>query len=312
MALKIDNEVVKTAMSEVLMQNINNFNAGTNGAISLSTEYIKGDAEEFSGLAEIANIIARRDPTVDTPAAVKNIDSIDANNIKVYFGTGAIEFKLVDAERYGSDSDAFSMAIGEQIGVGLINFMLNQGISAAVGALGSNTNIIVGDGTADVSFSFLNDGLAKFGDASKNLVSWVMTGNQYHKLMGDAIANYNIDSVTGGAIQTGTTASLGRPVFVTDSAGLGGVATGEAILGLTAGALRLAETSARQIYNEIVTGNENLKYRIQAESDVLLRVLGYSYIGPANPLTGDLEATTNWNKVATDDKATAGILVNVA
>jgi hypothetical protein len=312
MALKIDNQIVKTSITEVLMQNIQNFTGGTNGAIQLSTEYLMGDFEEVSGLQEIANIIARRDPTSNAAAPIKNIDSIDQNNVKVYFGTGAVEFKLVDAERYGSSSDAFSMAIGEQIGIGLTNFMLNQMISATVGALQSNTTIITGDGTADINFGILNDGLAKFGDASQSIVAWIANGNQFHKLMGDAIANYNIDSVTGGAIVQGTTASLGRPIYVTDSSALGGVAVGEAVLGLTQGAVRGAETTTRQIISEIVTGQENLKYRIQAESDILLRVKGYGYTGTANPLSSDLENPANWAKVNTDNKSTAGILINVA
>jgi hypothetical protein len=312
MALKIDSEIVKTSMTEVLMQNIQNFTNGTNGAIQLDTDYIIGDFEEVSGIKEIANIVARRDPTSNGAAPIKNIDSIDQNNVKVYFGTGAVEFKLVDAERYGSNSDAFSMAIGEQVGIGLTNFMLNQMISAAVGALGSNTGIITGDGTADINFGILNDGLSKLGDASQSIVAWVANGNQYHKLMGDAIANYNIDSVTGGSIVEGTTASLGRPIYVTDATGLQGVAVGEAVLGLTVGGVRGAETSARNIFSEIVTGQENLKYRIQAESDVLLRVKGYGFTGTANPGATDLEDPTNWGKVATSDKSTAGILVNVA
>ena len=108
MPLKIDNEIVHTTATETIMQNVKAFTAGTNGAISLSSEMISGDMLEYSMLAEIANLVGSRDIAVGTAAAVKTIDSREENTIKVYWGTGAIEFKLVDAKRYGSDSAGFS------------------------------------------------------------------------------------------------------------------------------------------------------------------------------------------------------------
>ena len=39
------------------MQNVEAFTAGTNGAITLSTEMISGDMLEYSMLAEIANLV---------------------------------------------------------------------------------------------------------------------------------------------------------------------------------------------------------------------------------------------------------------
>ncbi|MCF6207687.1 MAG: major capsid protein [Sulfurovum sp.] len=311
MALKIDNEIVKTAMTEVLMQNVQNFNQGTNGAIILSSHYSMGDMEEYSMLAEIANLVARRDIAADTAAPVKTLSSVDENNVIVYFSTGSIEFKRVDARRYGSDVGAFSVAIGEQIGVGFTNSMLNRGLMAARAAIESQgVATVVGDGTAVASYTLLNDGLKLFGDASNSIVSWVMTGAAYHELIGDALTSYTIDSVAGGIINAGSVGSLGRPVYVTDSASLA-MTTGTGILGLTAGALKIAETDTRDVFSEIVGGKENLKMRIQAESDVLIGVKGYSYTKTANPDDTLLGNKTSWNKVATDIKSTAGILVNV-
>lgn len=313
MALKIDNEVVKTAMTEVLLQNASNFTAGTAGAITLSSHYIMGDAEEYSQLAEIATLIGRRDITVDTDATVKAINSRDENNVIVYFSTGSIEFKKVDARRYGSDVAGFSAAIGEQIGVGFINFMLNTGISATVGAIQSEATAVTGDGTAALTFGLLNDSIAKFGDASGSIVAFVMNGAQFHKLVGDSITNYKVDSIAGGSINEGTVGTLGRPVYVTDAAGLliDDTIDYNAVLGLTVNALKLAESETREVFSEVVGGKENLKVRIQAESDVLLNVKGYSYTGTANPTTVELQTSTNWSNVATDVKSTAGVLLKV-
>ncbi len=311
MALKIDNEIVKTAMTEVLMQNVENFTVGTAGAITLSSHYIMGDMEEFSKLAEIASLVARRDIASTADATVKSLSSVDENQVIVYFSTGSIEFNKVDERRYGANVGAFSAAIGEQIGVGFTNFMLNAGISAAVGALGSNAGSIVGDGTGAVTYSLLNSGLALFGDASNSIVAFVMKGATFHELIGDAITNYKIENVAGGYINEGTVGTLGRPVYVTDAIGLDGVSEGTSVLGLTQNALDVAETETRDVFSEVIGGKVNLATRVQAESDVKLAVKGFSYTGAANPDNTALETTTNWDIAATDVKSTAGVLINV-
>ena len=311
MALKIDTQIVKTTMTEVLMQNIENFNTGTQGAITLSSHYIMGDSEDYSQLAEIAALVGRRDISVDTDASVKAVNSIDSTSVICYFSTGSIEFKKADERRYGSDTGAFSAAIGEQIGIGFVNYMLNRGIYAVRAAIevgGANT--VIGTGIAAATYSQLNSGLALFGDASGSIVAWVMNGATFHDIVGDGLANIKTDNVAGGIVATGTTGTLGRPAFVTDAAGLG-MTAGVAILGLTVNALELAETQAREIFSETVGGKENLKTRIQAESDLLVGVKGYSYGGTDNPTDAVLGLKTNWSQSATDVKSTAGILINV-
>jgi hypothetical protein len=318
MALKIDTEIVKTAMTEVLMQNINNFNAGTNGAISLSSHYIMGDSADYSKLAEIANLVGRRDIAADTDATVKSLNSADSKSVICYFSTGSIEFKKVDARRYGSDVNAFSMAIGEQIGVGFMNYMLNRGIFAVRAAIEANkATLAAGDGTGTATYTLLNTGLSKFGDASGSIVAWVMNGKVFHDIVGDGLANVHTDNVAGNIIATGTTATLGRPAFVTDADGLTmkdistGLVDTTSILGLTANALEIAETEAREIFSETVGGKENLKLRVQGESDVLVTVKGYSYAGTDNPTDAVLGLASNWTQSATDVKSTAGVLINV-
>ena len=130
MALKIDNVIVHTTATETIMQNVEAFTAGTAGAITLGTQMISGDMLSESMMSEISSLIARRDIAADTDATVKGVSSRDENTIKIYWGTGAIEFKTVDAKRYGSDAEAFSAAIGEQIGKGIVNYALNAGITA--------------------------------------------------------------------------------------------------------------------------------------------------------------------------------------
>lgn len=318
MALKIDTDLVKTSMTEVLMQNVDNFNAGTNGAIVLSSHYIMGDTQDYSGLAEIANLVGRRDIASGANATVKALSSADNTSVVCYFSTGSIEFNKVDERRYGADTGAFSMAIGTQIATGFINYMLNRGIFAVRAGIELNkATLASGDGSTTATYSLLNQGLAKFGDASGSIVAWVMNGKVFHDILGDGLANVKTDNVAGGIIATGSTGTLGRPAFITDSSGLGmlDIATGlvatTSILGLTANALTIAETDTREVFSETIGGRENLGTRVQAESDVLITVKGVSYSGVANPTDAVLGDVANWVQSASDVKGTAGILVNV-
>jgi hypothetical protein len=315
MALKIDNEIVHTVATETIMQNVDAFTAGTRGAITLGTQMISGDMLETSMLAEIASLIARRDIASDAAATVKTVDSRDENTIKVYWGTGAIEFKSVDAKRYGTDAGAFSAAIGEQIGKGIISYALNAGIAAVRASIQAG-GYITGDGIATITPTLLNSSLKTFGDAQDSIVSFVMNGATYNDLVGSAIASTS-SSVAYGAIYEGATGSLGRPVFVTDAAGLAmtvGSEAGTAVLGLTMDAVSIIESESRDFMSEMVSGGENIKYRIQAEGSYALNVKGYSWKAASgtNPTIAAVGTAANWEKKATNVKSTAGVILFVA
>jgi len=312
MALKIDDAIVHTTATETIMQNTEAFTSGTNGAIVVSTENIMGDLQSTSMLSEIANLVGRRDISADTALTAKLISSRDENNIKMFWGTGSIEFPLVDASRYGSDAGAFSAAIGEQIGKGIVAYMLNQAVTATRASIEVNATSVTGDGTASATHALLNASLKPFGDARDSVVAWVMKGSTYADLV-DSGLGITTDNVAGGAVATGSVGTLGRPVYMTDSDGLD-MTTGVAIMGITAGAISVVETATRQFLNEVVGGNDNLKYRIQGEGEFMLNVKGFSWktASGVNPTSANLGTAANWEQKASDIKSTAGVLLNVA
>lgn len=311
MALKIDNEVVHATATETIMQYTDMFSTGTAGAITVSTESIMGDLQATSMLAEIASIIGRRDIAAGTDASVKTLSSRDENNVKMYWGTGAIEFKMVDATRYGSNSDAFSVAIGQQVGKGIVTYLLNSALAAVRASVETETTLVTGDGTASVTHTLLNTALRPMGDARDDIVCWVMQGATYSDLVGQAITD-KIDSVAGGSIRSGSVPTLGRPTYVTDSASLD-MTAGVAILGLTVGSIQVVETASRNFISEVVSGKENLVYRIQGEGEFLLNVKGYSWKAASgtNPTAATVGTAANWELKASDVKSSAGVLLNV-
>jgi len=311
MALKIDNEVVHATATETIMQYTDMFSTGTAGAITVSTENVMGDLQATSMLAEIASIIGRRDITAGTDASIKTLSSRDENNVKMYWGTGAIEFKMVDATRYGSDSDAFSVAIGEQVGKGIVTYLLNSAVAAVRASIETETSLVTGDGTDSVTHTLLNTALRPMGDARDDIVCWIMQGATYSDLVGQAITD-KIDSVAGGSIRSGSVPTLGRPTYVTDSASLD-MTAGVAVLGLTIGSIQVVETASRNFISEVVSGKENLVYRIQGEGEFLLNVKGYSWktASGTNPTAATVGTAANWELKASDVKSSAGVLLNV-
>ncbi len=312
MALKIDDDIVHATATETIMQNAESFTAGTNGAIKVASENIMGDLQSTSMLAEIANLVGRRDISADSALVAKAVSSRDENNIKLFWGTGSIEFKLVDATRYGSDSAAFSVAIGEQIGKGIVTFMLNSAITATKAAIAVNAGSITGNGLATATHALLNTALKPFGDARETIVCWVMKGATYADLVGAGLG-IATSNVAGGVVADGSVGTLGRPVYMTDSDGLD-MTAGVAILGLSVDSVVATETATRNFLNEMVGGNDNLKFRIQGEGEFMLNVKGFSWktASGVNPLGAALGTSANWEQKASDLKATAGVILNVA
>ncbi len=312
MALKIDNEIVHATATETIMQNTEAFTVGTAGAIQVATENIMGDMKETSMIQEISSLIGRRDITADTAATSKTIDSRDENNIKMYWGTGLISFKAVDATRYGSDSSAFSVAIGTQIGKGIVEYTLNQAIRATRACIESQASLVTGNGSATITHALLNSSLKPMGDASNSIICWIMNGVTHNELVGAAISSGGAD-VGYGAIYSGTTGSLNRPVYVTDSAGLT-MSSGVAVLGLTASAIIATETASRNFISGYEKGKENIVFEIQGEGEFMLNVKGYSYktASGINPTESTIGTAANWELKASDVKSSAGVILNVA
>ena len=64
---------------------------------------------------------------------------------------------------------------------------------------------------------------------------------------------------------------------------------------------------------ETVTGNENIKKQWQGEYSFVMGLLGYAWDktnGGSSPTDVAVGTGTNWDKIVTSDKDTAGVLLN--
>lgn len=299
---------------EALEQNTDAFNGASSGAISLTTDRKKGQYEQESFFKEISGLVSRRDVSSVAGATDNPLEQGEFVRVKLNRKIGPIANTMDSFRKISEDPEELSFILGQQIGAAVAVDYLNTAIAAAVAGIG-NQAALVHDGTAaTITHTALVDGMSKFGDASNRIVAYVMHSKQYFDLVKQAIAD-KIVEVAGVTIYTGNVATFNRPVIVTDSPAL--ITTGLPdtyhCLGLQAGGITVQESEGREILAEPVTGLENLMIRVQGEHAYNLGLRGYAWDianGGANPLDAAVATGTNWDKVSTDDKNTAGIMVN--
>jgi len=188
---------------------------------------------------------------------------------------------------------------------------LNTAIAALVAAIENNS-----DATNDVSasgglsYNALNDAHAKFGDHSGNVLSNVMTGSVYHKLIGQNLTNtpqlFQAQNVTVVDI-------LGKAVVVTDAPALyeAGTPNKQKVLGLVESAAIVHDAGDVISNIETSNGQTRIETTMQVDYTFGLGLKGYTWDetnGGKSPSDAELATGTNWDQVATSVKHTAGVI----
>lgn len=307
-----------TGMSEVVEQNANSFNAASNGAIQLVPQRLIGDYDKESFTKLISGLVTRRDVTSVAAATDSALTQGENVLVKINRKIGPVANTLDSFRKIGKDMQEMSFILGQQVGQAVAADYLNTATNALVAALG-NVATLKYDQTANatktLNHSALVNGLALFGDASSKVAAFVMHSKPYFDLVQAAISD-KIFEVAGVTIYSGTVATFNRPVIVTDSAPLltvGGPNT-YSVLGLTESGVVIKESEDRYITSQEVTGLENLVIRMQGEYAFNLGLKGFTWDvtnGGANPADAAIGTGTNWDKTATDNKSTAGVLIKV-
>lgn len=304
-----------TGVSEVIEQNANAFNAASAGSIIITPERLIGDYDKESFVKLIGGLISRRDTTSVAAATDKAMTQGENVLVKINRKIGPVANTLDSFRKIGKDAQEMSFVLGQQTGQAMAQNYLDTVTNALVAAMTANTAIVHDGSAGTLTHTKLVEGMAKFGDASSRIRAFVMHSKPYFDLVKQALSD-KIFEVAGVTIYSGTVATFNRPVIVTDSAPLltAGTPDEYSILGLVEGAAVIKESEERYITSDEVTGLENLVLRIQGEYAFNLGLKGYTWDvtnGGANPSDAAIGTGTNWDKTATDNKSTAGILIQV-
>lgn len=310
--MQVFNQYIMPATIETLAQMIDKFNAASRGAIRLTTTGFDGDFLQESFFASIHAAQRRVDRYASngTPS-VTDLSQLKLSAVKVAGGFGPIRFEPSQLTWLSKPTAEGIEVASRNFAEALLKDQLNTAIAALVAAI-SNQSTAKNDvsATGGINYSAINTTHALFGDHSTSLVAQVMTGQVYHKLIGQNLTNtpqlFQAQNVQVVDI-------LGKAVIVTDAPSLfaSGTPDLQKVLSLTDSAAIVFDGG--DIISNIQTNNgkERIETTMQVDYTFGLSLKGYTWDesnGGKSPTDAELATGSNWDKVATSIKHTAGVI----
>lgn len=314
--MQVFNEYIMPATIETLGQMINKFNAASNGSIRLSTTAFDGDFLQESFFAAIHSARRRVDRyAAQGAAAATDLTQLKMSTVKIAGGFGPIRFEPSQLTWLNKPTAEGIEVASRNFAEALLQDQLNTAIAALCAAI-SGQAAAVNDvsaltaGAGALNYGALNGAHAKFGDASGNLVAQVMNGQSYHKLIEKNLVNapqlFQAQNVLIVDI-------LGKPVVVTDAPALyvAGTPNKLRVLSLVDSAAIVHDSG--DVISNIQTNNGQTRIETTMQVDYTfgLGLKGYTWDevnGGKSPTDAEIATASNWDKVATDIKHTAGVL----
>lgn len=313
--LEVFNKQTYAVMTEVIDQEVEKFNAASGGAIVLENKPHEGDFDIKASFKAIANLVRRRNIYGTGAIPRTTLTMLKDVAVKIAAGTPVVEWEPAQYRWVLQNPELAALTIGEQLAVGRIGDMLNAALSGGVTAVSGNTNV-VHTATGKATFKELNKGSAKFGDRSTDLKAFVMHSTTAHDLYDNALTNAErlFSYKTVNVMRDG----FDRLFIITDSPALTQTTTGATpvttynTLGLVEGGIVVADNNDFDAVVINKEGDENIRRAYQAEWSYTVGVKGYAWdtaAGGKSPNDTALGTSSNWTKIATSDKDTAGVLV---
>ncbi len=310
--MQVFNQYIMPATIETLAQMVDKFNAASRNSIRLTTEGFDGDFLQESFFAAIHSAQRRVDRyAANGSASATDLTQLKHSSVKVAGGFGPILFEPGQLTWLRKPTAEGIEVASRNFAEALMSDQLNTAIAALVAAIENNsdaTNDV--SGSAGLDYGALNSAHAKFGDHSGNIITNVMTGAVYHKLIGQNLTNtpqlFQAQNVQVVDI-------LGKAVIVTDAPALSEAGTPDLqkVLGLVESAA-IVHDGGDVISNiETSNGKDRIETTMQVDYTFGLGLKGYTWDeanGGKSPTDAELATGTNWDQVATSVKHTAGVI----
>ena len=312
------NQYFMPAIIETLAQDIDKFNAASAGAIVLSPAGFDGDFFQESFWKAIHTAQRRVDRyAAQTAATATDLQQGSIATVKVAGGFGPIRFEPAQMTWLNKPTAEGIEVASRNFAEALLQDQINTAIAALVAAIGNNAAMVNDvSATGVLTYRALNGAHAKFGDRSADIIANVMTGAAYHSLIDQNLANGQHLFQAGGVTVVDI---LNKRVVITDAPALSVAAVGgdtpvpakTRALGLVSGAATVS--NAGDVITNIETKNGQTRIETTLQSDYAfgLGIKGYTWDttnGGKSPTDAELATGSNWDKVATSDKHTAGVL----
>lgn len=310
--MQVFNEYVMPATIESLAQMVEKFNAASNGAIRLTTQGFDGDFLQESFFAAIHSAQRRVDRyAAQSSASATDLTQLKASGVKIAGGFGPIRFEPSQLTWLNKPTAEGIEVASRNFAEALMADQLNTAIAALCAAIANQaaaTNDV--SATLGLSYTAMNDAHAKFGDASGSLVASIMNGQAYHKLIGLNLTNAQNLFQSSNVLVVNV---LGKPVVVTDAPALyvSGTPNKLRVLSLAEGAATVYDGGDVVSNIQTTNGQTRIETTMQVDYTFGLALKGYTWDetnGGKSPTDAEIATGTNWDKVATSIKATAGVI----
>lgn len=309
--LKVFNSFVYQTFLELIAQQIDLFNAASQGAIILKSAANLGDYADSTLYQRIPGLVRRRDAYGAGAVTAKDIAMLLATTVKIAAGTPPVNINPAWWAWIQRSPEEAGATLGKQLGEDTLADMLNTALKASVAAVSNVGATVVNDGTAGkASFLALNSTSALFGDRAQNIACWIMHSKVWHDMVATALTNTSILFTFGNVkvMQDG----MGRPFIISDAPDLfDGTATYRT-LGLVNAAMTVEQNGDYTENISTLNGNENIARTFQAEWSYNLGLKGYSWDktnGGHSPTNAAIGTGTNWDQYATSIKDTLGVML---
>lgn len=310
--MKVYNDEIVGATIELLGQKTDQFNAASGGALVLSSAAWRGDFSKESFFNQIASAKRRVDRyAAIATAPVTNLTQGENVGVKVAGGFGPVLFEPSQMTYLMENPAEAIMAISEGFADALLADQLNTAVAAAVAAVGGQASLVNDvSASAGLTLNVLNNAHAKFGDQSQLLVTDIMTGAAWHKLIDKALTNSSNLFVSGNVLVVDV---LGKRYVVSDIPALyvAGTPNKSKVLSVVANGIIVDNTSDIITNMQTNNGNTRIQTTWQADYTFGLKLKGYSWDvtnGGKSPTDAELATASNWDKAVTEDKHTLGTL----
>lgn len=310
--MQVFNTYLIPVLAEIYPQEIQKFNAASNGAIVLQSAGFDGDFFRESFYNALHSAQRRVDRyAAQASAAATDLTQSQQSMVKVAGGFGPIRYEPSQMSWLNKPTQEGIEVAARMFAEALLADQLNTAVAAGVAAIG-NVAALVNDvsASAAITHSALNSTDALFGDMSQRLVARVMTGLQYHILIGENLANaqdlFKSDTVRVVDI-------LGKAIVVTDVPALrvAGTPNKQKVLTLVAGGIMVSDSGDLITNIETKNGQTRIETTMQSDYTFGLGIKGFTWDetnGGKSPTDAELATGTNWDKVKTSVKECAGVL----
>jgi hypothetical protein len=312
--MQVFNQYVMPATIETLGQMVDKFNAASNGTIRLTTAGFDGDFLQESFFAAIHSAQRRVDRyAAQGSASPTDLTQLKHVSVKVAGGFGPIRFEPSQLTWLQKPTAEGIEVASRNFAEALLRDQLNTAIAGLVAAIENQaaaTNDISAGTNAVITYNTINGAHAKFGDRSMDILANVMTGSMLHKLVDQNLTNTARLFYAQGVQVVDI---LGKAVIVTDAPALSvaGSPGKDKVLGLVSGAATVFDGGDVISNIDTSNGQTRIETTMQVDYSFGLGLKGYAWDeanGGKSPTDAELATGSNWDKVSSDIKNTAGVI----